>query len=215
MTKGLRIGWIGIVLFGVGVVVAVLGAWYVKHARPRVGEMIDTIQVDPETKLVISAEAGDGNRSYIELDRGTEIVWQALIPHYAGDKGRRAIAWNDKAVTVRVDRGNHAEVFALAMESAAKLGGFKLAPDHEPTTTQKTGPITVTDHIRSYELIGTDKWHELVAVDLNTGKALWAADLGHWEVTDAGVETPYVWVIQAKQKRYFNVLNGNENRSLN
>jgi outer membrane protein assembly factor BamB len=215
MTKGRRIGWIGIVLFGVGAAVAVLGAWYVLHARPRVGETIDTIQIDPDTKFIISAEAGDGVRSFIELNHAGETVWQALIPHYAGEKGRPAIAWNNKAVTVRVDRGNHAEVFALSMESAAKLGGFKLAPDHEPTTTQKTGPITVTDHIRSYELIGTDKWHELVAVDLNTGKALWAADLGHWQVTDAGVETPHVWVIQAKQKRYYNMLNGNENRSLN
>lgn len=215
MTRGRRIGWIGIVLFGVGTAVAVLAAWYVMHARPKVGDVIDTIQIDPETTFVISAEAGDGNRSFIELDHSGETVWQALIPHYAGAKGRPAIAWNNKAVTVRVDRGNHAEVFALSMESAAKLGGFKLAPDHEPTTTQKTGPITVTDHIRSYELIGTDKWHELVAVDLNTGKALWAADLGHWQVTEAGVETPYVWVIQANQKRYYNVLNGNENRSLN
>jgi outer membrane protein assembly factor BamB len=215
MTKGRRIGWIGIVLFGVGAAVAVLGAWYVLHARPKVGETIDTIQIDPDTKFIISAEAGDGVRSFIELNHAGETVWQALIPHYAGEKGRPAIAWNNKAVTVRVDRGNHAEVFALSMESAAKLGGFKLAPDHEPTTTQKTGPITVTDHIRSYELIGTDKWHELVAVDLNTGKALWAADLGHWQVTDAGVETPHVWVIQAKQKRYYNMLNGNENRSLN
>ena len=214
MTKGRRIGWIGIVLFGVGAAIAVLGAWYVLHARPKVGETIDTIQIDPDTKFIISAEAGDGVRSFIELNHAGETVWQALIPHYAGEKGRPAIAWNNKAVTVRVDRGNHAEVFALSMESAAKLGGFKLAPDHEPTTTQKTGPITVTDHIRSYELIGTDKWHELVAVDLNTGKALWAADLGHWLVTDAGVETPYVWVIQAKQKRWYNVLNGNENRSL-
>ncbi|MEO8842047.1 MAG: hypothetical protein ABI591_08440 [Kofleriaceae bacterium] len=208
-----RLGAIGIVLVLLGIAVAAVGSWYVIHARPKVGATIDTIQIDPDTKFVISAEV-DSDNSFIELNRKGETVWQALIPHYAGDKGRPAIAWNDGAVTVRVDRGNHAEVFALSMESAAKLGGFKLAPDHEPTTTQKTGPITVTDHIRSYELIGTDKWHELVAVDLNTGHALWAADLGHWLVTDAGVETPYVWVIQANQKRWFNVLNGNENRSL-
>jgi hypothetical protein len=207
-------GWIGIALVAVGVVVAVIGAWYVVHARPKTGAVIDEIQIDPSSKFVISGEDG-GNRSFLELNRNGETVWQALIPHYAGEKGRPGIAWNDKAVTVRVDRGDHAEVFALSMESAAKLGGFKLAPDHEPTLTQKTGPITITDHTRSYEIIGTDKWHELVAVELRTGKALWAAQLGHWDVTDAGVETPYVWVIQAKQKRWYNMLNGNENRSLN
>jgi hypothetical protein len=212
--KKRSLGWIGIAIVAVGVVVALIGGWYVIHARPKVGDVIDTIQIDPDSKFVISNEA-EGDRSFIELDRNGSTVWQALIPHYAGEKGRPGIAWNDKAVTIRVDRGDRAEVFALSMESAAKLGGFKLAPDHEPTTTQKDGPITVTDHTRSYEIIGTDKWHELVAVELRTGKALWAAQLGHWKVQDAGVEMPHVWVIQAKQKRYFNVLNGNENRSLN
>jgi hypothetical protein len=210
-----NLGWIGIALVGVGAVVAAVGVWYMIHARPKPGDVIDQIQIDPDSQLVISAEANGGERSFLELKTKGETVWQALIPHYAGEKGRRGIAWNDKAVTIRVDRGGKAEVFALAMDTSAKLGGFRLAPDHEPTTTQKTGPITVTDHIRAYEIIGTDKWHELVAVDLRTGKALWEADLGHWLVTDAGVDTPYVWVIQAKQKRFYNVLNGVENRALN
>ena len=206
--------WLGPTILAVGLAVGGAGVWYMIHARPRAGEVIDTFQVDPDSQLVIRAEAG-GDRSFLELDRKGETVWQALIPHYAGEKGRPAIAWNDVAVTVRVERSGKAEVFALGMQDAAKAGGFRLAPDHEPITTQAKGPITVTDHVRAYEIVGGEnKWHELVAVELRTGKALWKADLGHWDVQDAGVQMPYVWVIQANQKRYYNVLNGNEDRSL-
>jgi len=204
--------WLGPTILAVGLAVGGAGGWYMIHARPHAGAVIDTFQVDPDSQLVVRAEDG-GERSFLELDRKGSTVWQALIPHYIGEKGRPAIAWNDTAVTVRVERGGKAEVFALGMADAVKLGGFRLAPEREPIATQKKGPITVTDHVRSYEFVGGDKWHELVAVELRTGKALWKADLGHWEVQDAGVETPYVWLVQANQKRWYNMLNGNEDRS--
>jgi len=210
----MRMRWLGPTLLAVGLAVGGAGVWYMVHARPHAGAVIDTFSVDPDTQLVIRAEEG-GDRSFLELDHKGSTVWQALIPHYAGEKGRPAIAWNNTAVTVRVERSGKAEVFALGMADAVKLGGFRLAPEREPITTQKKGPITVTDHIRSYEFVGGDNWHELVAVELRTGKALWKADLGHWEVQDAGVQMPYVWLIQAGQKRWYNVLNGNEDRSLN
>lgn len=210
----MRMRWLGPTILAVGLAGGGAGVWYMIHARPHAGAVIDTFQVDPDSQLVVRAEDG-GDRSFLELDHKGETVWQALIPHYIGEKGRPAIAWNDVAVTVRVARGGKAEVFALGMHDAAKLGGFRLAPQYEPITTQPRGPITVTDHIRSYEIVGGDKWHQLIAVELRTGKALWKADLGHWEVQDAGVQAPYVWVIQAGQKRYYNVLNGNEDRSLN
>ena len=210
-----RIPWLGPLIAVVGIGVAGLGAWYMVHARPEPGDVIDTIAIDADTKFVISDEKNH-DRSFIELDHKGEQVWQALIPHYAGEKGRPAIAWNDVPVTVRVERNGRAEVFALSMHDATKLGGFRLAPEHEPITVQP-GPITLTDHIRSYEMVGGADWHELVAVDLRTGKALWKVDLGHWKIEDAGVQTPYVWVVQGtrKDKRWYNVLSGSENKSLN
>ncbi|HEY0252872.1 MAG TPA: hypothetical protein VGC41_15155 [Kofleriaceae bacterium] len=199
-----------------GVAVAAVGTWYIQHARPKMGALIDTIAIDNDSHFEIHDELA--GRSFIELVTKGELKWRALIPKYAGEKGRSGVAWNDTAVTVRVDRdGKQAEVFALSLHDSSKLGGFRLAPEHPNTPTEKTGPITVTDHIRSYELIGEhEKWHELTAVDLKSGKALWSVQLGHWDVTDAGVAPPlYVWVVQANQKRWYNVLNGNENRSLN
>ena len=47
-----------------------------------------------------------------------------------GRKGAPGLAWNDVAVTVRILRGDRAEVFALNMQNGTKLGGFRLAPNH-------------------------------------------------------------------------------------
>ena len=121
-----RIRWLGPVIAIVGIGVAGLGAWSMVHARPEPGDVIDTISLDADTKFVISDEKNH-DRSFIELDHKGEQLWQALIPHYAGEKGRPAIAWNDVAVTVRVERNGRAEVFALSMHDATKLGGFRLA----------------------------------------------------------------------------------------
>ena len=121
-------GWLGPAIVAVGLAVGGAGVWYMIHARPDAGDVIDTFQVDPDSQLV-SAPRPAAIASFLELDRKGETVWQALIPHYAGAKGRPAIAWNDVAVTVRVERSGKAEVFALGMQDAAKLGGFRLAPD--------------------------------------------------------------------------------------
>ena len=46
-----------------------------------------------------------------------------------GRAGVPGIAWSDKVLSVRVVRDRRAEVFALAMHDASKLGGIQLAPD--------------------------------------------------------------------------------------
>jgi hypothetical protein len=103
------------------------------------------------------------------------------------------------------------------MQNAAKLGGFRLAPTHEPNTTQPEGPITLTDHLRSYELIGGDGWHQLIGVDLHTGDAIWMIELGKEPVTDGGIDAGQVWVAQPGavkgDKRYFDAITGIEDRS--
>jgi hypothetical protein len=136
-----------------------------------------------------------------------------MVPRYAGAKGRPAIAWGPTAMTIRVERSGRAEVFALAMRDSMKLGGFRLAPEHEPITTQATGPITLTDHVRSYEIVGGADWHQLIAVDLRTGNALWKDQLGKAPITDGAVEGGELWLQQGDKKRRFNVFSGVEDRS--
>jgi hypothetical protein len=200
MAKGL--GSIGVILVAIGVIVAGVGAWYVVHARPRVGAEIDRIPVDAHTAFVINAEA-DGERSFVELRRDDTTLWQALIPHYAGSKGRPALAWGNNAMTVRVERSGRAEVFVLSLRDSAKLEGFRLATEREPITTQPTGPITLTDHVRAYELVGGAGWHELVAVDVDSGHALWKAELGAAPIDAGAIEGDYVALDQAGKHRKF------------
>ena len=199
--------YLGPIIFFVGAAIAALAGWYVVHARPKPGAVIDTIPVDKGVELVVRGENG-GNRSFLELHVNGEVKWQALIPHYAGAPGRPAVAWGPVAVTVRVERDGHAEVFAFAMRDAEKIGGYRVAIEHEPITTQPQGPITLTDHIRAYEFAGGADWHQVAAVDLATGKGVWKRDLGPAAITDGGVDANAVWYVQDGKRKLLDPATG-------
>jgi hypothetical protein len=205
-----RLGWLGPAIVATGAAVACVGGWYMVHARPKAGDVIDTIALGPNRSLVIRDEANGGERSFVELHDGATTKWEALIPHYVGTHLRPAVAWSPAAVTFRVQRGGRAEVFALAMNTSVKLGGFRLAPEHEPNHTPEVGPITLGDQQRSYEFIGGDGWHQLVGVDLMSGEALWKVELGAKPITDGGVSNGLVWVVQNGAKRAFDAASGAE-----
>jgi len=203
-----RLGWLGPAIVGVGAAVAALGVWYMVHARPVAGAVIDTIAVDDHRALVVRGEAG-GERAFVELrDRGA-VVWQALVPRYAGRPGEPGIAWSPSAVSVRVIRDGRAELFALAMRDATKLGGMQLAPDHGPVIDEP-GPVTLTDHARSYEVVAGTGWHQLVAIDLSTGRALWARELGPARIVAGGVTDGWVWIDQGAGPHSFAALSGKD-----
>jgi hypothetical protein len=159
--------------------------------------------------LVVRHEAAS-ERSFIELREGDTVKWRALVPPYAGAKGRPAIAWSDKAVTVRVSRNGRAEVFAFAMDTAHKLGAFRLAPEREPIETHATGPITLTDHVRGYELVGGTGWNQLIAIDLVRGGGVWKVDLGAEPITDAGIDDGRLWLVQGSTRRVLDATTGTE-----
>ena len=165
--------------------------------------MIDTFVIGDNAKVVVRAEKG-GPRSFVELYEQGTLKWQALIPRYAGAPGRPGVAWSDDAVTVRVDRdGGRAEVFAFARKNSSRLGALRLAQAHEPIHIHAEGPITLTDHVRSYELVGGADWHELIAIDLTTGRCAWKADLGKDPITAGGIEGSTVWLEQTGKRRNF------------
>jgi outer membrane protein assembly factor BamB len=201
--------YLGPILFFVGAGIAVLAAWYVVHVRPKAGAIIDTIPVDKGVDIIIRAEDG-GSRSFIELDMNGAVKWQALIPHYAGSKGRPAVAWSPVAVTVRVERDGRAEVFAFAMKDAEKIGGYRIAEEHQPITTQPEGPITLTDHVRAYELAGGTDWHQIAAIDLATGHGVWKRELGPAAITDGGVDAAGVWLVQGGKRRVLDAATGSD-----
>jgi len=204
-----RLGWLGPVLVLVGAAVAVLGGWYMRTARPRVGAVIDTVRIDDRASLVVRAEQG-GDRNFVELHEGDRLVWRALVPPYAGRPGAPGLAWNQTAVSVRVFRNQRAEVFALSMHDAAKLGGFRLAPGQGSAEIATRGPVTLTDHVRSYELVGGAGWHQLVAFDLTTGEGVWKQDLGPAAIDDGGLGPDIVWLVQGGRRRAFRTTDGAE-----
>lgn len=205
-----RLGWLGPAIVIAGAAVASVGGWYLVRAKPRAGDVIDTIAVDASRRLVLRAEAGAGDRTFVELYDGDALRWQALVPHYVGTAERRALAWSPDTVSVRVDRDGRAEVFAIGMHDSAKLGGFRLAVEHEPIHTLPAGPITLTDHVRSYEFVGGAGWHQLVGVELKSGRALWKVDLGAADVTAARLDGSTIVVEQPPARRAFDVVTGRD-----
>jgi hypothetical protein len=207
--KRSRLGWLGPAIVIVGAAIAGVAIWFMQTVRPEAGAVIDTIPIDARRSLVLREEA-KSDRSFIELRDGDVVKWQALIPHYAGEKGRPAVAWSDQAVTVRVERNGRAEVFAFAMSNAHKLGAYRLAADREPIKTHAQGPITLTDHMRAYELVGGDGWQQLVAVDILRGGGVWKVDLGKDPITAGGIDGQRVWIEQGGQRRWFDAVSGRE-----
>lgn len=204
------LGLLGPIIVLVGAAAAGVALWYMLRARPEPGAVVDTIALDARSKVVVRREA-DGVRSFLELHEDGKLKWQALIPPYAGAPGRPAIAWNDRAITVRVDRdGGRAEVFAFTRTNAAKLGALRLAQDKEPIRIHAAGPITLTDQVRSYELVGGADWNALIAIDLASGEGLWKAELGKAPITAGGVEDSKVWLEQAGKRRWFDAATGRE-----
>jgi outer membrane protein assembly factor BamB len=205
-----RLGWLGPAIVALGVAVAAVGVWWIITGKPKSGDVIDRIDVGENHTIVVRAEAGGGDRNFIELLDGERLVWQALVPPYAGRPGAPGIAWGKGAITVRVIREGKAEVFALAIANAAKLGGFKLAPGKGPVVKQTTGPVTLSDHDRSYELVTGAGWAQLVAIDLTTGEGIWKQDLAGTAIEAAGIDETGVWVRQAGARRSFDPRSGTE-----
>ena len=204
-----RLGWIGPAIIVVGVAVAGLGVYAMISGKPKVGAVIDTIAIDSHSRFVVRAEDG-GDRNFVELVEDGELTWSALVPAYAGRPGAPGIAWSEHAVTVRVIRDQRAEVFALARDNAAKLGGFKLAPGKGPVVKQSIGPVTLTDHVRSYEIVEGPGWHQLVAIELASGQGVWLQDLSADPVDAAGISDGGIWIQQRGARRVFEVATGSE-----
>lgn len=203
------LGFLGPAIVLVGAAIAGVAVWFMVKERPEAGAEIDRVPIDARRALVLREEV-KSNRSFIELRDGDVVKWQALIPPYAGSKGRPAVAWSDAAVTVRVSRDGRAEVFAFSIDKAHKLGAYRLAIDHEPITTHAEGPITLTDHVRAFELVGGPTWHQLVAVDIIKGGGIWKVELGKDPITAGGIEPGQVWVEQAGKRRRFDAATGRE-----
>ncbi len=213
--KKTRLGYLGPAILLVGLIVGAFGVWIIFKNKPEAGGVIDTLVIDSTTKIVIRAEAG-GPRAFVELQQDGGVKWQALVPPYAGGPGRVGVTWSDVAVSVRVIRGDKAELFSLSRANGSKLGGMHLASEHDKIKLDATGPLSIGDGNRSYELVEGDGWNQITAVDQKLGTALWKKELGPTPITKGTVEGGQLILEQAGTKfgkRWFNVFTGKEDRS--
>ena len=216
MARKTRLGFLGPAVVIVGVIIGGIGGWIIYTNKPQAGGVIDTLVVDATTKIVVRAEAG-GPRAFVELHEGGDVTWQAMVPPYAGGPGRVGVTWSTVAVSVRVIRGDKAELFSLARANGSKLGGIHLASNHGTIKLDAKGPLSFTDHARSYELVEGDGWTQLSAVDLKLGTILWTKELGPTPITGGVIEGGQLVLDQAGTKygkRWFNVFTGKEDRSV-
>jgi hypothetical protein len=215
-----RLGWLGPALLALGVAAAGVGIWYIRAAAPLAGAVIDTFDIGSGGKIVINAEAGSGDRAFVSVYDGDALRWQELIPHYAGRAGRPAVSWSTRGhvMSVRVERDHREELWALGLPDGEKGGALFLAPEHEPIAAQlavelpaeKDVPLSVHDDTRSFELVSGPGWHQLVGIDLPTGKALWKLELGPEPITRLGVADGRVDVDQGAARRQIDVRDGHD-----
>jgi hypothetical protein len=213
-----RVRWLGPAIVIGGLAIGGIAVWYWRHAQPVAGDLVHAGRCrNPggDSGFVAIRSERDGDRSFVEMHaRGSDgvdrVIWQALIPHYAGSRDRTAFACGKAALTVRVERGGRAEVFGFELGSGEKIGGYRLASEHEPIRVEPTGPITLSDGERSYEIVGGPGWHQLIAVDLATGRGLWKVDLGADPVDDGRVENGQVSIRQGVRQRSFTPEQGRE-----
>lgn len=193
-----KLGFLGPAIVIVGLVLAGFGVWYWQTVTPTAGDIIDTIALDDHQSLVIRDQA-NGDHSIVELHDGDELKWQALVPQYAGSPDRPGVAWGRGVITIRVERGGEQELWVLGMADAVKVASLRLAPEHEPIPLQTSMPLTLTDHIRTYEIVEgeTNKWNQLVCIDLASGHALWKVELGWPKVISATIAGGQIVIDQA------------------
>lgn len=215
MPRKSRLGFLGPGIVIAGLIIGGIGVWIIYKNKPEAGAVIDTIVVDDKTKIVIRDEHG-GDRDFVELVENGEVKWQALVPPYAGKPGRPGVTWSDVAVSVRVIRGGKAELFSLARANGSKLGGTHLAAEHDKIKLDAPGPLSISDHVRTYEIVAGDGWNEVTAIDLKLGTPLWKKELGPAPITGGSIEGGQLILEQAGTKygkRWLNIFTGKEDRS--
>lgn len=205
-----RLGLLGPLVVIVGVAAAAVGIWFMLHVRPAPGKFIDGVALDDDSFIAVREQSGT-DRNFIEVTRQNKLLWQAMIPHYAGRVGAPAIGISKTAMTVRIARRGRSEVFGLSLTDSRKLGALLLGKDRPVSATSHCGEvITVTDDERAFELISSPDDNAIASIDVTSGMAGWQADLGKSPIVDAGVADGVVWVKQLDMIRAFRAVDGSK-----
>ena len=170
----------------------------------RPGAVIDTIAIDDERELVVrargAAATARSSSCHANGDREVAGADPARTPARPGDP---AVAWSaDRGHRARRARRPRRGVRVRARD-AAKLGGFRLAPEHEPITIAAAG----ADHAdRSRALVRVRRRRRLAPADRDRphdrrGRVEARPRPGRRSPM-AGVEAGAVWSYRAEDARF-------------
>ena len=167
-----------LLLTGAGVV----GGYLALRDYPRPADIVDVVNIDGRSAVLIRTVAGPDERSFISVfEYDGRERWGAMIPRYrVQSPARPALAATGDVVFVRTDASGQWAFFAFDAERGHKLGRI------EPFETRASGPGaglarvgSLSGQGQAFEFGGDDgQWAVIYAFDLRTGTLSWTTELG-------------------------------------
>ena len=155
----------------------VIGGYFVLREHPKPTDIVDIVNLDGETAVVIREVSGPDERSFTSIfQRAHGERWGAMIPRYPADHPARAlVAATSEVVLVRTDASGTLGFFAFEGNRGHKLGRI------EPFANAPSGPAgnlpavgSLSGDGQAFEFAGVDGTQvELFAFDLQTGTIAW------------------------------------------
>lgn len=160
----------------------VVGGYLSLRDYPKPSDIVDIVNRDGDSAVIIRSVNGPDERSFISLftrQRGER--WGAMLPKYrVRSDARPALAATADVVFARSDASGQWAFFAFDAKQGQKLGRI------EPFETRASGPGrglarvgSLADGGMAFEFGGDDgEWAVILAFDLRSGTLSWQAELG-------------------------------------
>lgn len=200
--RGVR-GPIVVVAFLLLTAAGVFGGYMALRDYPKPSDIVDIVNLDGRSAVLVRAVDGPDDRSFVSLFQGTGGErWGAMIPEYrVPSPARAALAVTAEVVFVRSDASGQWAFFAFDLARGQKLGRI------EPFETRASGPGrglqrvgSLADRGQAFEFGGDDgDWAVIFAFDLRTGMLTWTAELGAVTIERAWLRERHVALATAEE----------------
>lgn len=184
----------------------VIGGYLTLKQHPSPTAIIDIVNLDGDTAVVIRDTHGPDERSFISLfDREHGERWGALIPTYAQTHpARRAVAATEEVVFVRSVGSGELSFFAFGGARGQKLGRIdpfeRDDPDDDSTLIGLSRIGTLADAGDAFEFSGDDgRRVAALGFNLKDGTLKWRAELGPLSIERAWLRTDHIVLATANE----------------
>lgn len=192
-------------------VAAALGGgaiYFLSTDRPKAGEVLALHGLDGDGAVVVRSASHE--RKFIELVNGSgEVLWQALVPGYAGTDDNVAIGIAERVLTVRTFGAGGEALTAFADRKNGKVGKILMGPSAADAPGRR-----LTLGRRAMEFYrGDDRIWRVLGLDLETGDSKWEQELGKGELRWVAAAGPFAAVALDDRVMLLDANLGNQLRS--